>query len=269
MSYIALNTAATGLSALSTSLDVTANNLANANTTAFKSSRVNFEDVYYQELAQPGLATGNDSQRPTGLYVGLGVQAAGTQLDFSQGATETTGNAFDLLIEGDGFFEVELPDDFAEGRGFTRAGNFTLNKDGELVMATSSGFRLKADFTIPPEATDVSVGVDGTVTAVLPPATTPTELGQLTLARFINPAGLESQGNNIYTMTEASGDPLESNPGEQGAGFIRQGALEASNVDPVTELVSLIKTQRVFEMNSQVIQAANETLRNISNIRGY
>ena len=169
MSYIALNTAATGLSALSTSLDVTANNLANANTTAFKSSRVNFEDVYYQEMAQPGLAAGNATQRPTGLYVGLGVQAAGTQLDFTQGATETTGNPFDLLIEGDGFFEVQLPDDFAEGRGFTRAGNFTLNQDGELVMASSSGFRLRVDFTVPPEATDVSVGVDGIVTAVIPP----------------------------------------------------------------------------------------------------
>jgi flagellar basal-body rod protein FlgG len=269
MSYIALNTAATGLSALSTSLDVTANNLANANTTAFKSSRVNFEDLYYQELAQPGIPSGNSGVRPTGLYVGLGVQAAGTQLDFSQGGTETTSNPYDLLIEGDGFFEIELPDDFAEGRGFTRAGNFTLNQNGELVMAGSSGFRLKADIVVPPEATEVSIGLDGTVTATVPPSTTPTELGQITLTRFINPAGLQSQGNNIYTQTEASGDPIEANPGEAGTGFLRQGALEASNVDPVTELVTLIKTQRVFEMNSQVIQAANETLRNISNIRGY
>ena len=269
MSYIALNTAATGLSALSTSLDVTANNLANANTTGFKSSRVNFEDLFYQEFAQPGLPGGDGIQRATGLYVGLGTQAAGTQLNFSQGATETTNQPYDLLIEGDGFFEVELPDDISGGQGYTRAGNFTLNADGELVMANSPGFRVRADFTIPPEATGVSIGTDGRVTATLPGATQPTELGQLTLTRFVNPAGLESRGNNIYTQTEASGDPVESLPGEEGAGFIRQGALEASNVDPVTELVTLIKTQRVFEMNSQVIQAANETLKNISNIRAF
>ena len=269
MSYIALNTAATGLSALSTSLDVTANNLANANTTGFKSSRVNFEDLDYQELAQPGIASGAATQRPTGLYVGLGTRAAGTQLNFAQGATETTNQPFDLLIEGDGFFEVELPDDVSDGRGFTRAGNFTLNAEGELVMANSPGFRVRADFTIPQEATEVSIGTDGIVSAMIPGSAQPTELGQLTLLRFINPAGLESRGNNIYTETEASGEPLESNPGEEGAGFIRQGALEASNVDPVTELVTLIKTQRVFEMNSQVIQAANETLKNISNIRAF
>jgi flagellar basal-body rod protein FlgG len=136
-------------------------------------------------------------------------------------------------------------------------------------MANSPGFRLRADFTIPPEATDVAIGTDGRVTASVPGSAEPTELGQLSLTRFVNPAGLESRGNNIYTQTEASGDPIESLPGEEGAGFIRQFALEASNVDPVTELVTLIKTQRVFEMNSQVIQAANETLKNISNIRAF
>ena len=136
MSYIALNTAATGLSALSTSLDVTANNLANANTTGFKSARVNFEDLYYQELAQPGIAGGNGIQRPTGLYVGLGTQTSGTQLNFAQGPTETTNQPYDLLIEGDGFFQLELPDDIGEGIGYTRAGNFTLNRDGELVRVS-------------------------------------------------------------------------------------------------------------------------------------
>ncbi|MFM2163610.1 MAG: flagellar basal-body rod protein FlgG [Planctomycetota bacterium] len=269
MSYIALNTAATGLSALSTSLDVTANNLANANTTGFKSARVNFEDLYYQELAQPGIAGGNGIQRPTGLYVGLGTQTSGTQLNFAQGPTETTNQPYDLLIEGDGFFQLELPDDIGEGIGYTRAGNFTLNRDGELVLANSAGFRLLGGVTIPEDATQVSVSQDGIVSGMLPGQNQPTEFGQLTLVRFINPAGLRSAGGNVYLPTEASGDPLEGEPGSAGIGLIRQGALESSNVDPVTELVTLIKTQRVFEMNSQVIQAANETLQNISNIRAF
>ncbi len=269
MSYIALNTAATGLSALSTSLDVTANNLANANTTGFKTSRVNFEDLFYQEFAQPGIPSGTGVQRPTGLYVGLGTNAAGTQLNFTQGGTQITDLAYDLMIEGDGFFEVELPDDIAEGQGFTRAGNFSLNADGEIVMANSPGFRLRADVNIPPDATGVTVSLDGVVSGVVAGGTAPTEFGQIMLTRFINPSGLQTRGNNIYTKTEASGEPLTSEPGQEGTGFIRQGALEASNVDPVTELVTLIKTQRVFEMNSQVIQAANETLKNISNIRAF
>ena len=269
MSYIALNTAATGLSALSTSLDVTANNLANANTTGFKSSRVNFEDLFYQEFAQPGAPSSSTLQRPTGLYVGLGTDVSGTQLNFSQGATQVTDLPLDMMIEGDGFFEVEIPDDIAQGQGFTRAGNFALNADGEIVMANSPGFRLHSDVTIPSDASQIAVALDGTVTGMLPGGTEPTEFGTIMLTRFINPAGLQTRGNNVYTKTEASGEPLTTDAGQEGAGFIRQGALEASNVDPVTELVTLIKTQRVFEMNSQVLQAANETLKNISNIRTF
>jgi len=269
MSYIALNTAATGMSALSTSLDVTANNLANANTTGFKSSRANFEDIFYQQLAQPGIPSGSGLQRPTGLYVGLGTQVSGTQLNFEQGPAETTGQTYDLMIEGDGFFQVDVPSDVGNGIGYTRAGNFTLNQNGEIVMGNSPGYKLTAGFSIPENASNITIAQNGTVSGSVPGQTTPVDFGQILLARFVNPAGLQTVGNNIYIPTEASGEPLEGEATTDGLGGIRQGALEASNVDPVTELVTLIKTQRIFEMNSQVIQAANETLRNISNIRSF
>ncbi|MFZ9880918.1 MAG: flagellar basal-body rod protein FlgG [Phycisphaerales bacterium] len=269
MSYIALNTAATGLSALSTALDVTANNLANANTTGFKSARANFEDLFYQEMAQPGLPSDAGAQRPTGLYVGLGTEISGTQLNFAQGPAQETGQPFDMMIEGDGFFQVEISPDQGEGVGYTRAGNFVRNAEGQLVLGNSQGFRMIPEIQIPQDASDISIGVDGTVTGSVPGSTDRVEFGQILLARFGNPSGLESVGNNIYLPTEASGEPIEGDPTLEGMGGLRQGFLEASNVDPVTELVTLIKTQRVFEMNSQVIQAANETLQKISNIRAY
>ncbi|MBI1303717.1 MAG: flagellar basal-body rod protein FlgG [Phycisphaera sp.] len=269
MSYIALNTAATGMSASALSLDVTANNIANANTSGFKSSRANFEDLFYQELAQPGLPAGNAVQRPTGLYVGLGTQISGTQLNFSQGPAESTGRTLDIMIEGDGFFQLVIPPDLGTGIGFTRAGNFTLNSEGSIVLANSPGYRLEPEIQIPPDAQEVSISQDGIVSGTLPGQTEPAEFGQITLARFVNPSGLKTVGNNVYIQTAASGEPLEGQPTLEGIGGLRQGFLEASNVDPVTELVTLIKTQRTFEMNSQVIQAANETLQNVSNIRTF
>ena len=269
MSYIALNTAATGMTACSTGLDVVANNIANANTTGFKSSRANFEDLFYQELAQPGIPAGNTVQRPTGLYVGLGTQVSGTQLDFEQGPAEATGMTYDMMIEGDGFFQLEIPADQGEGIGYTRAGNFGRNADGQLVLLNSPGYRLQPEIQIPEDASDISISQDGIVMGSVPGQTDPVEFGQILLARFVNPAGLETIGNNVYLPTGASGEPLEGEPTLEGLGAIRQGFLEASNVDPVTELVTLIKTQRNFEMNSQVIQAANETLQNISNIRAF
>ena len=269
MSYIALNTAASGLSALSTSLDITANNLANANTTGFKTSRANFEDLFYQELAQPGIPGGDTFQRPTGLYVGLGTQISGTQLNFEQGPAETTQQEFDLMIEGDGMFQVAISPDLNGGIGYTRAGNFTLNADGQLVLGNSAGSIMLPEIQSPEDASFVSIAQNGVVTGTLPGQSQPVELGQIMLARFINPAGLETVGNNVYIPTGMSGEPTEGEPTLEGMGGLRQGFLEASNVDPVTELVTLIKTQRIFEMNSQVIQAANETLKNISNIRAF
>ncbi len=267
MSYIALNTAATGMSACSISLDVTANNIANANTTGFKASRANFEDLFYQELSQPGLPAGNSVQRPTGLYVGLGTQVSGTQINFEQGPAQATGLTYDMMIEGDGFFQLQVPADLGEGIGYTRAGNFTLNSEGQLVLANSPGYRLQPEIQIPENAQDVNISQDGIVSGSVPGQVDAVEFGQITLVRFVNPSGLETVGNNVYIPTLASGQPLEGEPTLDGLGGIRQGFLEASNSDPVTELVTLIKTQRTFEMNSQVIQASSETLRNITNLR--
>jgi flagellar basal-body rod protein FlgG len=267
MSYIALNSAATGMSACTVSLDVTANNIANANTTGFKASRVNFEDLFYQELAQPGLPVGNTVQRPTGLYVGLGTQVSGTQLNFEQGPAQATGLDYDMMIEGDGFFQLQIPADVGEGVGYTRAGNFTLNREGNIVLANSPGFKLQPDIQIPENARNINISQDGIVSGTLPGQTDAVEFGQLTLSRFVNPSGLKTIGNNVYIPTLASGQPLEGTPTLEGLGGIRQRFLESSNADPVTELVTLIKTQRTFEMNSQVIQASSETLRNITNLR--
>ena len=266
MSYIALNTAASGMSACSTSLDVIANNLANANTNGFKASRANFEDLFYQEFDQPGVPAGNASQRPSGLYVGLGTQISGTQLNFTQGPTQTTTQWSDMLINGDGFFQVELPSGVSTGIGYTRAGNFIANAEGQLVLGNAPGYRLIPAITIPPDASQLNVSQDGIVSGSVPGQADPQEFGQITIARFVNPTGLETIGGNVYLQTAASGEPLEGQPSIDGFGGIQNNALEASNVDPVTELVSLIKTQRTFEMNSQVIQASNETLQNITNL---
>ncbi|MHC5024828.1 MAG: flagellar basal-body rod protein FlgG [Planctomycetota bacterium] len=269
MATVALHTASTGLSALSTQLDITANNLANVNTVGFKSSRGNFEDLLYLEKAQPGVENANGDVRPTGLYVGIGVKVSGTQLNFTQGAAEPTGQALDLLIDGEGFFQVEIPDDIGEGIGYTRAGNFTLNADGEFVLATTDGPRLIPDITVPEDATNVTITADGRVNVDLPGQTEPTEVGVIEIATFINPAGLKQNGGNIYTPSAASGDPVVGEPAEDNRGRIMQGFLEASNVEPVKELVTLIRTQRAFELNSQSIQAADEALQTIGRLRRF
>lgn len=270
MSYLALNTAATGLSALSTNLDVVANNLANVNTVAFKRSRCNFEDLFYTQLAQPNLPQDTINSYPTGLATGLGVKVSGTQLDMQQGGAEQTGFTYDLMIQGDGFFVVQTPDSVGGGVGYTRAGNFTLNGDGQLVLANSPGYKLvEPEITIPSDAVLVSIGTDGIVNVQLSGQENMEELGQIQLAKFTNPAGLRSVGNNIFVQSSASGDPLIGNPNEDGLGQIQQGFLEQSNSEPVKELVSLIRTQRAFEMNSQVIQAANETLQQVNNLRRF
>lgn len=269
MAIIALNTAATGLQAQETALDVIANNLANSNTTGFKASRVNFQDLIYQERELPGIETGQGDRRPLGLYVGLGVKVAGTQLDFAQGPAQETGRPLDLLIDGEGFFQVEIESDIADGIGYTRAGNFMLNQDGEIVLASDQGRRLIPNIDIPEDAVQVEISTDGIVSVQLPGQVDPVVVDTIQLATFVNPAGLRMFGENIYVPSAASGDPAVGDPSEDGRGLLRQGFLEASNVEPVTELVSLIRTQRAFEFNSQAIQAADEALRTIGSLRRF
>ena len=269
MAVIALHSAATGLSALSTSLDVIANNLANVNTDGFKSSRANFQDLLYQEKAVPGVENANGDQRPTGLYVGLGTKISGTQLNFSQGPAQTTDRPLDLRISGDGFFQVQVGDDLGEGLAYTRAGNFTRNANGEIVLANSEGRRLDPGITIPEEASSVTIGQDGVVSVTLPGQIEPQEIGTIELALFINPAGLKQVGENLYVPTAASGEAQIGSPQEGGRGGLVQGSLEGSNVDAVIELINLIRTQRAFELNSQSIQAADEVLQTVGRLRKF
>lgn len=268
MSITALHTASTGLSALSTQLDVTANNLANVNTDGFKASRTNFQDLLYIEKSQPGVENANGDQRPTGLYVGLGVKVSGTQVDFSQGPLINTGGELDIAIEGKGFFQVEVEDDRApDGIAYTRAGNFTLNEDGEIVLANDQGRRLEPNITIPDDAVGVSISTDGQVFVQIAGNANARRVGQIELARFINPAGLRQIGENLYAETEASGDPLTGDPTEDSFGALRQSFVEGSNVNPTRELIGLIRTQRAFEMNSQSIRTADEVLQTVAQLR--
>lgn len=270
MAIIALHSASTGLSALSTGLDVIANNLANANTDGFKSSRANFQDLLYIEKAQPGVENVNGDERPTGLYVGLGTKVSGTQIDFAQGPAQQTGRELDLMIEGDGFFMVQVEDDLGEdGVAYTRAGNFSLNSEGEIVLANDQGRRLIPNIDVPPDATGISILADGTVLVTIAGQAEPEELEIIELATFINPAGLKQIGENLYVQSAASGEPSVGEPREGGRGAIRQGFLEGSNVDPVRELINLIRTQRAFELNSQSIQAADEALQTVSQLRRF
>ncbi|MEM8756437.1 MAG: flagellar basal-body rod protein FlgG [Planctomycetota bacterium] len=264
MASIALQSAASGLSALSTKLDVVANNLANVNTQGFKASRANFQDLLYIERAQPGVENANGDQRPTGLFVGLGVKVSGTQVDFTQGAPITTERPLDLMIEGLGFFQVGIENGET---AFTRAGNFTLNSDGEIVLATDVGRRVEPNITIPDDAQTITIGADGTVSVSIRGQAEPQEVGQFQLASFINPAGLNQIGENLFTESEASGPPIIGDPTQDQFGRIFQGRLESSNVDATYELIELIRTQRAFEMNSQAIRAADETLRSVAQLR--
>jgi flagellar basal-body rod protein FlgG len=267
MAIIALQSASSGLNALNTRLDVIANNLANINTEGYKASRANFQDLLYIERAQPGVENPNGDQRPTGLYVGLGVKVSGTQQDFGQGAPITTGQELDLMIEGDGFFQVQVEDELGGGVAYTRAGNFAQNADGELVLANDQGRRLEPNITLPANTVKVDIGVDGRVFALAQGESEPAEVGQIELATFVNPAGLRQIGENLWLESVASGQPITGVPGADARGRIRQGVLEASNVDPARELIELIRTQRAFEMNSQSIRAADQALQSIGQLR--
>ena len=268
MAITALHSAATGLRALSTRIDVVANNLANAETNAFKRSRVNFEDLMYLQQKQPGTTTAAGEISPAGIFVGLGTRISNTQLDLEQGSLENTGRQLDVAISGNGFFKVKILDSLG-GFGYTRNGNFFVNKNGELVVGMGDGYKVQPPIDIPPGVTDVGISEDGTVTVLRPGQQNKTVVGQLRITQFINPQGLNLLGGSIYTATDASGDAIEGKPSENGAGKTVQGFLESSNVDPVKELVTLIKTQRAFELNSQSIQTADQALQTIGNLRRF
>jgi flagellar basal-body rod protein FlgG len=267
MAIIALHSAATGLKALATQLDVISNNIANANNNGFKSSRANFEDLMYQYSQVPGTKNALGDNVPIGLATGYGTRVSGTQLNMAQGSAITTGRPYDVYIEGDGFFQLKVAPGQGDGLGYTRTGNFFTNDKGELVLNGSAGYKLDPAITIPANATQVTIGPDGSVEALAPGNTTPQRVGQIQLARFPNPEGLIQIGGNVFQRSDASGTPVLTNPGQEGAGTLRQSSLETSNVDPVSELVELIKTQRTFELNSQSIQAADQMLQQISNLR--
>lgn len=269
MATTALHTAATGLNAQSTKIDVIANNLANVNTVGFKSNRVIFEDILYQELAEPGVENAQGDERPAGVYVGLGVKIANTDFDFAQGSPIDTGQPLDVMIEGNGFFAIDIVQEQGNGLGYTRAGSFFLNSEGEVVLGNSDGPKLDPPLSIPANATSLSISATGDVEVLLPGSTTPTNIGTIEVASFINPKGLKPIGNNVYVESEASGPPISGTPGTDGRGTLLQGFLESANVDPVKELVELIKAQRAFELNSQTIQAADQAMQVVANLRRF
>lgn len=266
MAIAALHSAATGLRALSTQIDVVANNLANAETTAFKRSRVNFEDLLYQTVREPGTQDQTSEISPSGEFVGLGTRISNTQLDLTQGSLESTDRPLDVSISGTGFFAVKILDSIG-GTGYTRNGNFFVNDKSELVLGMGDGYRLIPPITLPTGVSDIQVSQDGTIEAMKPGSNTLTKIGQFQLTQFINPQGLKLLGGSIYTATESSGKPITTLPEQQGAGSLRAGFLEASNVDPVKELVTMIKTQRAFELNSQSIQTADQILQTVGNLK--
>lgn len=263
MSLRAIHSAASGMESHQFSLDVVANNLANASTTSFKRSRTNFEDLFYQNVKLPGTES-TAGQTGVGTSVGLGTRVASTSLDFSQGSLRDSNGDFDMAIVGQGFFQVD--DNGAPA--YLRAGNFTRNSNGQLVIGSAdSGRILQPAITIPDDATDVSISSDGRVSVLT--AGQIQEVGQIQLYRFVNNQGLLQKGENLYVETPASGAAISSVPGQDGLGAIRHRVLEASNVEPVRELVDLIKTQRNFELNSQTIKAADQMLQLISNLRQF
>jgi flagellar basal-body rod protein FlgG len=256
-----LDIAKTGLEAQQTQLDAITHNLANVGTNGYKRSRAVFEDLLYQNIRQAGAPNAAETQLPTGLQLGSGVRTVATSRNFSQGALTQTGNQLDLAINGQGFFQVQMPDGTL---GYSRDGSFQVDAQGQLV--TSSGYHLSPAITVPANAQSVTIGRDGIVSATLPNAAAPTQLGQLQLAGFMNPAGLEPRGGNLFTETAASGNPQTGNPGSNGLGVLNQGSVESSNVNVVEELVAMIQTQRAYEINSKAIQTSDQMLARLSQL---
>jgi flagellar basal-body rod protein FlgG len=258
----ALYTSSTGMDAQQLNLDTVANNLANVNTPGFKRTRVDFQDLLYQTLRAAGASVASGATIPTGIQVGLGARPVATQRIFSQGDFQQTENPLDLVIEGDGFFQVLRPDG---STAYTRSGAF--KKDGSGRVVTSDGFVLQPGLVIPPDTTTLTIGTDGTVSVNVAGQTTSQQVGQIQLARFVNPAGLQAVGRNLFVPTGASGDATVTTPGTQGVGTLAQGFLEMANVRVVEEMVNMITSQRAYEANSKAIQTADEMLQISNNIR--
>lgn len=259
MSNAALHVARTGLDAQNTKMRVIANNLANVNTTGFKRDRADFETLAYQQMVAAGANSDSENKFATGLNLGSGVAMQGTSKINTQGTLQETGNALDMAIEGSGFFQVQRPDGTI---AYTRAGNFSTTAEGTVV--TSDGMPLVPQITVPQGATGVTIGNDGTVTATLQGQSEPTQLGQIELASFMNPAGLQPIGGNLLAESAASGTPQVGVAGLDGRGVIRSGSLETSNVNVVEELVDMIETQRAYEVNSKMIKATDEMLQYVN-----
>jgi flagellar basal-body rod protein FlgG len=258
----ALYSAGSGMAAQQMNVDNIANNLANANTTGFKMRRTEFQDLVYQTIVQPGTASGAQTTVPTGLQLGLGARPAANEVIFAQGDFQQTSNPLDVVIQGKGFFQIRR----ASGDlAYTRSGAFHLDRDGNVV--TLNGEAIEPQITIPPEAQAVTIAADGTVSYTLPGQTTTQLAGQIQLANFVNPSGLNSIGSNLYLPTDASGDPTIGNPGgQEGMGTLQQGYLEGSNVSVVEEFINLIVSQRAYEANSKVVKAADEMYQQVNNI---
>ncbi|MGH8810326.1 MAG: flagellar basal-body rod protein FlgG [Noviherbaspirillum sp.] len=253
--------AKTGLDAQQTQMDVISNNLSNVSTNGFKRSRAVFEDLLYQTLRQPGAQSSQQTQLPTGLQVGTGVRAVATERIFTQGNLQQTGNDKDVAINGAGFFQVLLPDGTT---AYTRDGSFQVDSQGQLV--TSSGFVIQPAITIPADAQGITIARDGTVSVKQPRTPALTQVGALQLATFMNPAGLEAKGENLYVETTASGNPNNNVPGTNGAGLLTQGYAETSNVNVVEEMVNMIQTQRAYELNSKAISTSDQMLQKLSQL---
>ncbi|HRK38480.1 MAG TPA: flagellar basal-body rod protein FlgG [Burkholderiaceae bacterium] len=253
--------AKTGMQAQQTQLDVISHNLANVSTNGFKRGQAVFEDLIYQNLRQVGANSSEQTQLPTGLQLGLGVRTVATSRTFAQGNLQQTTNNLDLAINGGGFFQVQMPDGTI---GYTRDGAFQVNAQGQMV--TSGGYLLSGGITIPADARSLTITTSGQVSVVQGNNTAPTVVGQLELATFVNPVGLEPRGQNLYTETAASGAPTTGAPGSTGMGSVLQGYVESSNVNVVQELVNMIQTQRAYEMNSKAIQTSDQMLQKLGQL---
>lgn len=251
----------TGLEAQQTQMDVISNNLANVSTTGFKRSRAVFEDLLYQNLRQPGAQSSQQSQIPSGLQIGTGVRPIATERIHTQGNLQQTNNQLDMAIQGAGFFQVLLPDG---NTAYTRDGSFQTDSQGQIV--TANGYVVQPAVTIPANATSVTIGMDGVVSVTQPGVAAAVQVGSLQLATFINPAGLESMGQNLYLETASSGTPGTNVPGTNGTGSLSQGYVETSNVNVVEELVNMIQTQRAYEINSKAITTSDQMLQRLSQI---
>ncbi len=249
----------TGLEAQQTQMDVISNNLANVSTNGFKRSRAVFEDLLYQTIRQPGAQSSQQTQLPSGLQIGTGVRPVATERIFTQGNLQQTGNSLDVAIQGPGFFQVQLPDG---GTAYTRDGSFQINSQGQLV--TSSGYQVQPAITIPAGTQNITIAKDGTISAAQSGSTAPVQLGSLQLANFINPAGLQAHGENLYLETAASGTASNGTPGSNGLGQLNQGYAETSNVNVVEELVNMIQTQRAYEINSKAVTISDQMLQKLS-----